>query len=309
MKSSNITSSEWEIMKVLWENDFLTAGAIIKEVNKEMNWAKTTINSFIQRLLNKEYINFKHDKRYREYYALYTERECVIERMQDVTKSIYGSKLNLATKYFEFFGDNDIEFLNSLKKYADSGYERITSILKYVTNEKQSVHLYKTQKRFHSVMGNQNAASWYRAAYSFGMLHMSPLKHYTDISADKALMHVFTQSVISHINENCPYYLHQGISAYLAQWLDKKRINEGLTEKTENINLHSLREFVFDLQNFRSSAGYEISYTFIDFIVTKFGIHSLRKMIDDPYDIAKLFNIDEEILLSEFKEHIHKNFL
>ena len=309
MKFSNITPSEWEIMKVLWENDYLTASQIIKEVNKENNWAKTTINSFIQRLLEKGYLSYKHDNRYREYFTICSERECVIKRMRDVTLSIYGSRLNLETKYFEFSGDNDIQYLNILKAKADEGYERITTILKYEMIEKHPVHLHKTQKRFHSVMGNPNAASWYRAGYAFGMIHMSPLKHFTDLTADKALMHVFTQSVISSINLNCPYYLHQGISAYLGQWLDKTRIKEALNQNEENINLNTLRSFVFDVTNFRSSAGSEISYTFVSYIVNKFGIGSLRKMIDEPYDIPKLFNIDEEVLLYEFKEYIHDNFL
>ncbi len=309
MKTSNITPSEWEVMKALWENDYLTAGEIVKEVNKDKDWAKTTINSFIQRLLEKGYVSFKHDNRYREYYALHTEKECVIDRMKTLTKSIYGATLNLETKYFEFYGVNDSEYLATLKENADTGYERITSILKFKLYDKQPIHLHRTQKRFHSVMGNPNGPSWYRASFIWGMIHMSPLECFKDITAEKALMHVFTQLLLSHLNENLPYYLHQGVSAYLAGWLDEDRIRKALSENEEYIDLNALRSFVFDIHNFKSSAGYEISYSFVSYIVSKFGIDAIRKMVDAPYDLPSLFDIDELTLIQEFKQYIHDKYL
>ncbi len=309
MKLSNITNSEWEVMKVLWEHDFLTAGKIIKEVNKHNAWAKTTINSFIQRLLDKGYLGFRHTSRYREYYAIYTEKQCVLERMRDLTMSIYGSRLNFETKHFEFYGENDPEFKKIILQKADKGYERIIKILKINPTDKQPVHIHSSQKRFHSVMGNPNAASWYRAGFNWGIIHMSPLRHFNDLSVDKALMHVFTQLSLSALNEDLPYYLHQGISAYLAGWMNKSRMKKALLENQGHNDIITLKTLVFNLQNFRSNAGYELSYAFVSYIVDKYGINSIRDMIDYPYDIPGLFNLEEDILLEDFRKYILNNYL
>ena len=309
MKSSTITTSEWEVMKVIWENDFFTAGEIVKELTIEKNWAKTTINSFIQRLVEKGYISFRHTARYREYYALYTEKQCVVERMNDLTKSIYGSTLNLETKHFEFYGDNDTKYLKLLEKFADKGYERIIKILKIEPGEKQPVHLHTSQKRFHSVIGNPNGPTWHRASFLWGMIHMSPMDCFTDLSADKALMHVFTQLTLSEINENLPYYLHQGISAYLGQWMDKDRMKKALLENKGHNDIYTLRTFMFDIQNFRSNAGYELSYAFVSYMVSKFGLDSIRDMVDYPYDIPNLYNLNQETMVKEFREYINKKYL
>lgn len=309
MKQYTITNSEWEVLKVLWEYDFLTAGQMVKEVQKENPWAKTTIVSFIQRLLDKGYVSFRHTSRYREYYALFSEKECVTQRMNDLTKSIYGSKLNLETEHFQFYGVNDPEFFDVMNSEADKGCESILNILKVQKQDKQPVHLHKSQKRFHSVMGNPNGPEWYRAGFSWGMIHMAPLDCFTDLTAVKALMHVFTQLTLSELNTNLPYYLHQGISAYLGQWMDKKRMKKALSENIGHNDIYTLRTFVFDLQNFRSNAGYELSYAFVSYIVDAFGENSIRDMIDYPYDIPNLFNIDEDTLLENFRLYIKENYL
>ena len=56
----NITESELEIMKVLWEKSPLLASEIIALLPEEMNWSDQTVKTFLNRLLKKQAITHKN---------------------------------------------------------------------------------------------------------------------------------------------------------------------------------------------------------------------------------------------------------
>lgn len=54
-----ISESEWEVMKVIWQGNPITAEQIVLELPKEIEWSDQTVRTFINRLLKKKVIGFE----------------------------------------------------------------------------------------------------------------------------------------------------------------------------------------------------------------------------------------------------------
>ncbi|MFD0868121.1 BlaI/MecI/CopY family transcriptional regulator [Paenibacillus residui] len=73
---SRISSSEWEIMKNLWNaKKPLTANEIIQSLKVQTNWSPKTVRTLIGRLVQKNVIGIDHTGPSYKYYPLVTEEE------------------------------------------------------------------------------------------------------------------------------------------------------------------------------------------------------------------------------------------
>ena len=58
-----ISTSEWQVMNVVWEKQPVTASTIIKQLAKSSDWSAATIRTFLHRLVKKgalEYLSLIH---------------------------------------------------------------------------------------------------------------------------------------------------------------------------------------------------------------------------------------------------------
>jgi len=75
-KTPRISESEWEVMKVLWEQSPLTANAIVQILSKKTPWHRETIRTLIHRLVQKGAVAYKKEGRQHQYYPCVGEAEC-----------------------------------------------------------------------------------------------------------------------------------------------------------------------------------------------------------------------------------------
>lgn len=75
-KTPRISESEWEVMKVLWEQSPLTANAIVQVLSKKTPWHRETIRTLIHRLVQKGAVAYKKEGRQHQYYPCVGEAEC-----------------------------------------------------------------------------------------------------------------------------------------------------------------------------------------------------------------------------------------
>ena len=52
-KLPKISDSEWEVMKIIWQNDSIPSTNMINELQEKTNWKASSIKTLINRLLNK----------------------------------------------------------------------------------------------------------------------------------------------------------------------------------------------------------------------------------------------------------------
>lgn len=89
-----ISDSEWEIMKIIWQNDPITSTKIINELQEKTNWKASTIKTLINRLLNKEAISFTKKGKEYYYFSIVSEEECIKEESESFLSKVFNGSLN-----------------------------------------------------------------------------------------------------------------------------------------------------------------------------------------------------------------------
>lgn len=95
MKSiPKIAESEWQILKIIWENPKITANEIIKNIKGKEDWKASTIKTLINRLLKKNAIGFDKVGKEYLYYPLISKDECIIKESQSFLDRVFNGSLN-----------------------------------------------------------------------------------------------------------------------------------------------------------------------------------------------------------------------
>lgn len=95
-----ISESESEVMRLLWEKNPLTANEIISKLSGKMNWSDQTIKTFINRLLNKEAIRFEKSGRNYSYYPVISQDEYFKAENKTFLERVYKGAANLLFSKF-----------------------------------------------------------------------------------------------------------------------------------------------------------------------------------------------------------------
>ena len=69
-KLPEISEAEHQVMKVIWNDNPITAMEIIKELTKVTDWKPNTIKTFINRLLKKGAVGYEKSGKEYNYYPL-----------------------------------------------------------------------------------------------------------------------------------------------------------------------------------------------------------------------------------------------
>ena len=76
-KTVSLSNSEWRIMENLWEQHPKTATQLIKAMEAETGWAKSTTKTLLKRMEQKGCIAYRDGEKAREYYPLLKREEAV----------------------------------------------------------------------------------------------------------------------------------------------------------------------------------------------------------------------------------------
>lgn len=112
-----ISESEWEIMKVIWRSNPITAEQIALQLPADIEWSDQTVRTFINRLLKKNAIGFEKSGRSYHYYPLVSEQECVRAESQSFLKRVFGGAAEImVTNFLEeaHLSDMEIERLQRI---------------------------------------------------------------------------------------------------------------------------------------------------------------------------------------------------
>lgn len=122
MNNISIGSAELEIMKVIWKaKEPITSLDIGKEV-EDKGWKKTTIATFLTRLVEKGVLSADKQGKLYYYTPLITENEYRKSQTKNLIKTLYnGSVRDFAVSFFEEqkLSDKDIQELKAI--FEDKG--------------------------------------------------------------------------------------------------------------------------------------------------------------------------------------------
>jgi len=120
MKNISIGDAELEIMKVIWKATKPITSLEIGDAVKDKDWKKTTIATFLTRLVEKGALTAEKQGKLYYYTPLITEKEYRKSQTKNLIKTLYnGSIKEFAVSLFEeqSLSNQDIEELKAM--FAD----------------------------------------------------------------------------------------------------------------------------------------------------------------------------------------------
>lgn len=113
----NISESEWEIMKVLWDNSPRTANEVVSSLQGKADWKPKTIRTLLDRLTKKKVVGVNKEQRIYTFYPLYAEEECQRAETRSFIDRIYGGTMKSMLVQFmeeETLSEEDMEELRQI---------------------------------------------------------------------------------------------------------------------------------------------------------------------------------------------------
>lgn len=115
-KSPKISDSEWEVMKILWDHEPITAVEVLERLTHDQ-WKQKTVNTFLARLETKGIIGSKRQGRANVYTSLLSESECCRDEGRHFLKKVFRGKVAPMMLHFienESLSEEEISELRDL---------------------------------------------------------------------------------------------------------------------------------------------------------------------------------------------------
>lgn len=94
----SITSSEWQVMKVLWEKGPLGTAQIVAELKNVADWSRTTVLTLLRRLEKKGYVASDRSSRAYIYVTTISDIQAKRERINEFVQETFdGDVLAMLT--------------------------------------------------------------------------------------------------------------------------------------------------------------------------------------------------------------------
>ena len=116
----NISETEWEIMKILWERSPLGASEIfIALAERDSSWHPKTAKTLLSRLVKKRAVGFRKDGRGYLYRPLVTEAECAGAESESFLDRVFEGSLTPMLAHFVKHRKLSKEEMNELRSILD----------------------------------------------------------------------------------------------------------------------------------------------------------------------------------------------
>jgi BlaI family transcriptional regulator, penicillinase repressor len=120
-KIPRISETEWEVMKVVWDQAPCSASQVIETLNRrDAAWHPKTVKAFLNRLVKKKALGFTLDGRAYLYHPLVRQSECAEAASLSFLDRVFGGSLRPMVAHFVERKRLSREDIRELKKLLDS---------------------------------------------------------------------------------------------------------------------------------------------------------------------------------------------
>jgi len=120
-KIPRISETEWEIMKVIWDQAPCSASHIIAALNRSgAEWHPKTVKAFLNRLVTKKALGYEMDGRAYLYHPLVRQSECAEAASESFLERVFGGSLKPMLAHFVERKRLSREEIRELKKLLDN---------------------------------------------------------------------------------------------------------------------------------------------------------------------------------------------
>lgn len=91
----SIHSSEWKVMECIWGHEPVSIMQVVKFLQEESEWSKSTIITMINRLRKKGIIDYKEEKRSKVLYTLVSREEIALSETDTLLEKVFHGSISL----------------------------------------------------------------------------------------------------------------------------------------------------------------------------------------------------------------------
>lgn len=113
-----ISGSEWQVMKLIWSDPPQALPELLDKL-KSTGWSKTTIQTYLARLVRKGALTTQRRGKGYLYYPAVSEEACQLAESRDLLDRVYGGSLSRMVLGFVRGGQLSPEELAELKALID----------------------------------------------------------------------------------------------------------------------------------------------------------------------------------------------
>lgn len=95
MEHKILSDGEWKIMKLLWESSPRTIGEIVKALESETAWSRTTVFVMLKRLMAKEAVKVDDSGHLQQYYPLLKREEVTLAETDSFLSRVYDGSIGM----------------------------------------------------------------------------------------------------------------------------------------------------------------------------------------------------------------------
>ncbi len=95
-----ISSAEWQVMNVVWQDQPVTASEIIKQLASANNWTPATVRTFLHRLVKKGALSFEQDGNRYLYRAAVSKSTTIKHASRSFVSSVFGGETGPLLMHF-----------------------------------------------------------------------------------------------------------------------------------------------------------------------------------------------------------------
>lgn len=96
MKSNiSLSNSEWEVMECLWSENPLSIMQMVKLLEDRIGWSKSTTNTMVRRMTEKDYIRFEEGDKSRLYYPVINREDVLLQETESLLHKAFNGNIGL----------------------------------------------------------------------------------------------------------------------------------------------------------------------------------------------------------------------
>jgi BlaI family penicillinase repressor len=99
-KVPRISDTEWEVMKVIWAKNPISANDIIEKLSEEDDWHPKTAKTLLNRLVKKGALDYHKEGRAYLYFPIVKEKDCVRAVSDSFLSRVFNGSLKPMLAHF-----------------------------------------------------------------------------------------------------------------------------------------------------------------------------------------------------------------
>lgn len=90
-----LQQSEWYIMEQLWKNKKMTIMQLFHALETDPGWSKSTVNTMLKRMMDKNLLSYEESEKARQYYPLISREEAALAETENLLNKIYEGSVSM----------------------------------------------------------------------------------------------------------------------------------------------------------------------------------------------------------------------